>query len=102
MTEAPAAPRAVYFKLAAVAAMTIVLGVLIGKQVTGINGPDYWRWPWRVNRGFEPYILLLLTTIPLLVAQWKFVPKPGTALPRILLLMATVLAFEITARGLDM
>jgi hypothetical protein len=94
--------RAVYLKLAAVAALTIVLAVLILKQVTGINGPDYWRWKWRVHRGLIPYLLLLAAIIPLLVAQWRFVPKPGSALPRIILLMATVLAFEITDRGLDM
>src|ERR1700683_703426 len=63
--------RAVYLKLDAVAALTIVLAVLILNQVTGINGPDYWRWKWRVHRGLIPYLLLLAAIIPLLVAQWR-------------------------------
>ncbi len=71
-------------------------------HVTGINGPDYWRWPWRVYRGLTPYLAVLLAAVPLFIAQWWFSAAKGAALPGILLMMATVLAFEIAVRGLDM
>jgi len=79
---------------------TGVLAVLIGAHVDGINGPSYWRWPWRVRRGFSPYLLLLAISLPLLVAQVRF--SSQRAFLGILLMMGTSLGLEIANRALDL
>ena len=79
---------------------TATLAVLIGLHVDGINGPSYWRWPWRVGRGFPPYLLLLATALPLAVAVLRF--NSRAALPGIVLMMATTLGLEIANRAMDL
>ncbi len=79
---------------------TGVLAILVGWHVTGINGPKYWQWPWRVGRGFPPYLLLLATALPLLVAVTRF--NARAAVPGLVLMMATTLGLEIANRAMDL
>ena len=64
------------WKLAVLFLMTVVVGWLIWGHVNGINGPDYWRWPWRISRGWGPYLVLLAAAAPDLV-MWMSVFSPG-------------------------
>lgn len=87
--------------------VTAVLAVLIARHATGMNGPSYWRWPWRMDRGWMPYGALLLPLVPIIISQIRFSPRlpdgrRQNCLPGILLLMAAVLCMEWIVRGLDM
>jgi hypothetical protein len=76
------------------------LAVLIAMHVDGINGPSYWRWPWRARRGPAPYLMLLAAAVPLLVAELRFSSRMAVA--GILLMMATALGLEIVNRAADL
>lgn len=88
------------WKLFIVVIVSAVLGYLVWKQVDGINGPDYWRWPWRASRGIGPYFYLFLAALPLAVAEIRFAP-PHSAVAGIMLMMMTVGAIEIGVRDMD-
>jgi hypothetical protein len=96
------------WKLLLILAATAVLGAAIARHVDGINGPDYWRWPWRVYRGLTPYLILFLAATPTFIAQLRLhstqssVLRPPSYFSGLLLMMVGVLAFELANRGLDM
>jgi len=99
----PVSGETKYWKLAVILAPTAILGVLVILHVDGINGPDYWRWPWRVNRGLVPYFVLLAAAIPWAVGYFRFsLARASSAFPGLLLMMATVFGLELVDRGLDM
>ena len=89
-------------KLAVVVLATAVLIVLICRQTDGINGPDYWRWPWRraVHAGITPYLILLLAACPTWIAVLHF--SPSKPLLPVLLMMGTAAALQAANRGLDL
>jgi hypothetical protein len=53
---------ALRIKLALVIVVTIVMTILLLAHVDGVNGPIYWRWPWRRMPGFLLYAGVALTT----------------------------------------
>jgi hypothetical protein len=59
------------FKLGADIALGLIMAAAVWMHVPGLNGPWYWKWPWREPR-LSPaiYGLILLAAIPVLAAQW--------------------------------
>ena len=49
-------------KLGIVVAATVVLAVLVVRHTPGINGPWYWKWPWR-ELPFAPLYPALLVAL---------------------------------------
>ena len=85
-------------KLLILAAVTAVLAGLVLLHVNGINGPDYWQWPWRARRGVMPYLILTLPAIPVMIAQLRYSKLPAVG---IALMMFSMLGMELAVRDLD-
>ena len=99
--QTPPPTRHARLKLGVLLAVTAVLAALVWNHVTGINGPAYWRWPWRAYRGLTPYAVLLAAAVPTFLAEMVFAPPRRGTLPALLLMMTTVLGFEVAVRGMD-
>ncbi|HUB24449.1 MAG TPA: hypothetical protein VL992_03390 [Tepidisphaeraceae bacterium] len=95
----PVRPESHWVKLSVLVAMTAVLAVAIFRHVNGINGPQYWRWPWRAWRGWTPYLILILPAIPVAIAQIRFADRSVAI--GIVLMMFTTLGIELGVRDLD-
>jgi len=104
--EAAPPDRRITLKLLFLCLITAIIAVLIARHVTGINGPTYWQWPWRISFGWLPYIVLVLASIPTAIAQYRFFPtnNSGSAscVVGIVLMMGTVLCFELADRASDL
>jgi len=85
-------------KLALLLALTAALAALVLHHATGINGPDYWRWPWRLSFGLTPYFVLLVMALPAFLTTVKPLP-PVIAIG---LMMTTTLGIELANRAMDL
>jgi len=87
-------------KPAIIVLATIVLASLIARHVPGINGPWYWKWPWR-NLPFAPlYTALLIAATPFIAAQMLYRRRRGDergAFMAVTLLTLATLAISLTA-----
>ena len=84
-------------KLAIIIAMTFIMTSLVLAHTPWLNGPWYWKWPWRepMLRAWPLYPAAALASVPLFLAQWLYAKKgwrPRTVLP---LLMATTFALML-------
>ncbi|HTW94455.1 MAG TPA: hypothetical protein VMD30_06670 [Tepidisphaeraceae bacterium] len=85
-------------KPALILTATVILAILVLRHTPGLNGPWYWRWPWRASTGIAPYLFLLPAAIPLALAVLFFDRGSAMALPGLLLMMATVFGSEMALR----
>ena len=70
--------------VAVVVVATAVLSWLVLRRVDGINGPAYWRWPWRGGPGDivgSEYVLALPAAVTLLAAQVVASPRLSRRIP---------------------
>jgi hypothetical protein len=88
-----------WLKLCILLTATALLATLVLCHVNGINGPAYWRWPWRARRGWMPYLILILPAIPVAMAQIRFAGR--SAVIGLVLMMFTTLGIELGVRDLD-
>lgn len=79
---------------------TLALATLTLLHVDGINGPWYWRWPWRINHGLWPYIALAGAAIPTFIAALRFGPNHGEKFG-VALMMFTSLFAMLVVRMMD-
>lgn len=87
----------VRLKLFAVIALTIAAAALVMAHVNGVNGPSYWRWPWRRLTTFPLYGWMTAAALPFFVGQ--FIYGNGILRRRLALALVTVsaLALELAA-----
>jgi hypothetical protein len=86
-------------KPAIVIVATIALAALILAHTPWLNGPWYWKWPWRepMLRAWPLYPAAVLAAVPFFLAQWLYAKKgcrPRTVLP---LLVLTTFALMLVA-----
>lgn len=91
--ERPA--RAERIGLAVVIAVTALMAALVLAHVPYVNGPWYWKWPWR-RLGFWPlYPAAILAAVPFFAAQWLYAKRSWRATRVLPLLMATTFALML-------
>jgi hypothetical protein len=93
----------VWWKLALIVLLTLLLANLLLRHVPGMNGPWYWKWPWRALPFFPLYPALALAAAPAAAAyvlrrrrQQRVAEPADDRLPVLLLTLAT-LALSLTA-----
>jgi hypothetical protein len=59
-------------KLALIVLLTVVMAVLVIAQVSGVNGPWYWKWEWR-RVAWWTYAAMLPPLGLFAIAQWLYV-----------------------------
>ena len=90
-----AASRPHPLKLGIVAATTALMCALILAHTPWLNGPWYWRWPWRepMLRAWPLYPAAALAAIPFFLAQWLYAKRNWR--PRAVLALLMVTAFAL-------
>jgi hypothetical protein len=88
-------------KLTVTLAITVALAALIELHATGINGPSYWTWSWRVLNPWQVYPLTLLAAVPVFLAQAVYRESRARTLAAILLLMVGMFASELAWRAAE-
>ncbi len=71
-----------FFLLVALAALFTVLSAF---HVYGLNGPSYWRWPWRDLPYAPTYLIILWAGMPILAGVWLAKQRTWLAMALILL-----------------
>src|SRR2546423_9910990 len=80
------------WKLALILLIAAVMSALVIAHVHSLNGPWYWKWPWR-RLGWGIYPLMLVAASPIALAQWLFARRNVPAARLVpLLMLATLLA----------
>ncbi len=75
-----------------------VFATLVTRHYDGLNGPEYWKWPWR-NLETLSVARMLGALFPFAVAQWGFARRHWPRWSVLLLLMLTTFALEVVAAG---
>ena len=89
-------------KLAVVLFSTLVLRALLTNHVDGLNGPDYWDWPWRTMDGYRLFPAMLAAATPFFLAQYLHRRRSiGSFTVPLLALMLSTLALQLTAVGIQ-
>lgn len=90
-------------KLVGILLVTLVLAGLVLSHVSWMNGPWYWKWPWRRLGFFPLYFALAVAALPFVAAQRVYHAGNGVERSRrrmvaaILLLTLATLALSLTA-----
>jgi len=77
--------------------MTCIFIGLISTHTDGINGPWYWKWPWRRLPALRVYGLMLLASVPVILSVLSFGRKSIPVWLSIALLMIGSSAVRFTA-----
>ncbi len=81
-----------------VVTVSCVFAILVARHYDALNGPEYWKWPWR-NLATLSVSQMLAALIPFVVAQWGFARRDWPRWSVLLLLMLTTFALETVAAG---
>ncbi len=76
---------------------TLVL--LLIQHTSWLNGPAYWKWPWRRLDALGTYPLLLSATLPFVAGFWLQMRRKLPIVIPLLLVMATFLLLQFAALG---
>lgn len=87
-------------KTCLVIAASVVLAVLVDQHVSGVNGPAYWRWPWRRLGGPSLYLAMSAPLMAFFAAQRIRAHGFRSSLPiSMSLLMVSNLSLQLVAIG---
>jgi hypothetical protein len=81
-------------KLLLVVLLTALLLTALYRHSPWLNGPSYWKWPWRSVPALRFYQAMLLAGAPLLIAATLTRLRVGVSIAH---LMISMLAMQITA-----
>jgi hypothetical protein len=95
--------RTEHLKLAILALLTIALAAGLLLKVNGLNGPEYWRWPWRHLATLRVFAAMFLASLPVfaalaIVQRFGERARPAIVLP---LLMLGMLAMQLAGAGVQ-
>lgn len=90
-----------FWKLALLFAVTAILTALVMGKVAGMNGPAYWRWPWKQIAAPRFCIGMFLAAIPLIIALFLRNARKISLALALMLLMITCLLFQVVALGME-
>ncbi len=90
-----------YTKTAILALVTIVLFVLVYQHTPWINGPWYWKWPWRRLDGVSLYLSMFMGFIPCLIAQILHDKKVMSLWSSLPLIMISMFCLEVISMGMQ-
>jgi hypothetical protein len=90
-----------YTKTAILTLVTIVLFVLVYQHTPWVNGPWYWKWPWRRLDGVSLYASMFMGFIPFLIAQVLYDKKVMTLWSSLSLMMISMFCMEVISMGMQ-
>ena len=82
-----------------VSLLTASFAILLIQHTSWLNGPSYWKWPWRQLDALGTYPLLLLATLPFIVGQWLQIRGKLSVVIPLLLIMTSFLFLQFAALG---
>jgi len=90
-----------YTKTGIITVVTIVLFVLVYQHTPWINGPWYWKWPWRQLDGVSLYFSMFMGFIPFLIAQILYDKKVMSLWSSLPLIMISMFCMEVISMGMQ-
>jgi hypothetical protein len=90
-----------YTKTGIIALVTVVLFVLVYRHTPWMNGPWYWKWPWRRLDGIGLYFSMFLGFIPFLIAQVLNDKKKMSLWLSLPLIMVSMFCMEMISIGMQ-
>jgi len=90
-----------YTKIGVITVVTIVLFVLVYQHTPWINGPWYWKWPWRQLDGVSLYFSMFMGFIPFLIAQILYDKKVMSLWSSLPLIMISMFCMEVISMGMQ-
>ena len=82
-----------------VAAVCLTLGLALGVEchALGLNGPQYWQWPWRKLDGVRLIAGFAVALVPFIASQWLFAAGKISLWRALALLMLTTFLLQLVA-----
>jgi hypothetical protein len=92
--------NALNVKMSIVLIGTVLLAVLLVVHAPFMNGPYYWKWPWRRIGGWRYFPGMLAAAVPLVGAIFVFDAGKARTVLAIVLVMLSMFAMEIVEIGM--
>jgi hypothetical protein len=97
---APMTSNGARWKFARVAIVAIAMGILLAVHAPFMNGPAYWKWPWRRIAAWPYFGAMLLCAAPIFAAMFVGAATRTRRIGAIAMIMLSMFAMQVVQIGM--